>query len=206
MSAAGLWRGPEPLLLASTSATRRTLLENAGLPVETEAAGIDERAIEAQVGSSDPGELAMRLAGEKALAVSRRRPGRFVVGADQTLALEGTLLHRPADAVAAKAQIAQLSGRMHTLHSALAVARDGEVLDRAVDLARLTVRRLSPAQIALYARLAGEARLTLSVGAYQIEGLGVHLFDRLEGDHTTILGLPMLPLLRVLRALGLLAL
>jgi septum formation protein len=206
MSAAGLWRGPEPLLLASTSATRRTLLENAGLPVETEAAGIDERAIEAQAGSADPGELALRLAGEKALAVSRRLPGRFVVGADQTLALDGALLHRPADAGDAKAQIAQLAGRSHTLHSAVAVARDGEVLDRAVDLARLGMRRLSPAQIELYATLAGEARLTQSVGAYQIEGLGVHLFDRIEGDHTTILGLPMLPLLRVLRSLGLLAL
>ena len=206
MSAAPvLWCAPQPLLLASASPIRRMLLENAGLPVETEAAGIEERAVEAALGTADPAELARGLALEKARAVSRRRPGRVVVGADQTLALDGELLHRPATVHAATAQLAGLAGKTHRLHSGVAVVRDGEAVASFVESATLKMRALSGQAIDAYAAIAGPERLTQSVGAYQLEGLGIHLFDTLEGDHTTILGLPLLPLLRVLRDLDLLA-
>ncbi len=205
-AAAGPWRAPQPLLLASTSPVRRMLLESAGLPVETEAAGIDERAVEEILGTADPAALARGLAVEKALAVSRRRPGRIVVGADQILALDGELLHRPATAADAKAQLARLAGKTHRLHSGVAVVRDGEAVASLVEGAQLTMRPLTSRAIDAYAAIAGTERLTQSVGAYQLEGLGIHLFDRVEGDHATILGLPLLPLLRVLRDLDLLAL
>ena len=205
-AAAGPWRAPQPLLLASTSPVRRMLLESAGLPVETEAAGIDERAIEESLGTADSGALARVLAVEKALAVSRRRPGPIVVGADQILALDGELLHRPATVDDAKAQLARLAGRTHRLHSGMAVARDGEAVASLVEGAQLTMRPLTSRAIDAYAAIAGTERLTQSVGAYQLEGLGIHLFDGVEGDHATILGLPLLPLLRVLRDLDLLAL
>ena len=202
----GPWRAPQPLLLASTSPARRMLLESAGLPVETEAAGIDERALEERLRTADPAALARGLAVEKALAVSGRRPGRIVVGADQILALEGELLHRPTTVAEAKAQLARLAGKTHGLHSAVAVARDGEALASLVEGAQLTMRPLTSDAIDAYAAIAGTERLTQSVGAYHIEGIGIHLFDRVEGDHATILGLPLLPLLRVLRDLDLLAL
>ena len=205
-AAAGPWRAPQPLLLASTSPVRRMLLESAGLPVETEAAGIDERAVEETLRTADPAALARGLALEKALAVSRRRPGRIVVGADQILALEGELLHRPATAAEAKAQLARLAGKTHHLHSAVVVARDGEAVASLVEGAQLTMRRLTSHAIDAYAAIAGAERLTQSVGAYQLEGLGIHLFARVEGAHATILGLPLLALLRVLRDLDLLAL
>ena len=200
-----LWRAPRPLLLASASPIRRMLIENAGVPVEAEAAAIDERAVEAGLPTADPAELARCLAVEKALAVSRRRPGRIVVGADQTLALDGELLHRPATVAEATAQLARLAGQTHRLHAGVAVARDGESVASFGEGAQLVMRRLAPDAIDAYAVIAGKERLTQSVGAYQLEGLGIHLFDGVEGDHTTILGLPLLPLLRVLRDLDLLA-
>lgn len=200
-----LWRAPEPLLLASGSSIRRELFERAGLPVETEVPGIDERAVEAALRKADPAELARGLAVEKALAVSRRRPGRIVVGADQTLAVDGELLHRPATVEAAKAQLARLTGKTHRLHSGVAVARDGEAVASFVESAALDMRALAGRAIETYAAIAGPERLTHSVGAYQLEGLGIHLFDTIEGDYTTILGLPLLPLLRLLRDLDLLA-
>jgi septum formation protein len=206
-----LWREAAPLLLASTSATRRTLLEAAGVPVESEAPDVDERAIESGVLTAGMGTLnqplglAKRLAREKALAVSRRHPGRIVVGADQTLACDGKLFHRPADRGAAEAQLVQLAGRIHTLHAGFAVVREGTVLHEGADTARLTMRKLEANQIAAYVDLAGGC-VTASVGAYQVEGLGIHLFERIEGEHSTILGLPLLPLLAALRRLGVMAL
>ena len=202
-----LWRGETPLLLASASAPRRALLEGAGLPVETEASGVDERSVEAAAVAegAGPADVAHRLACAKALAVSRRRPDRVVVGADQTLDCEGEILHKPGDAGAAKAQLARLAGRTHALHSAAALARDGVIVRTFADDARLTMRPLSPAAIERYVALAGE-RVTQGVGAYQVESLGIHLFERIEGDHATILGLPLLPLLAALRDLELLAL
>jgi septum formation protein len=200
-----LWRGAAPLLLASTSAARKMLLESAGLRVETEAPGVDERAVEAAAVASGPGEMARRLAGEKALAVSRRRPDRIVIGADQTLACHGQLLHKPADRAAARAQLATLSGRAHVLHAAFAVVEGCAIAHDHIAEARMTMRELSEEAIERYLDLAGEAAVR-SVGAYQAEGLGIHLFERIEGDHSTILGLPLLPLLAALRKMKLLAL
>lgn len=201
-SAPSIWRGSKPLLLASTSSTRRALLEGAGLPVETEAPGVDERAVEtaALAEGAGPAEVARRLACAKALAVSRRRPDRIVVGADQTLDCEGELFHKPADAAAACAQLARLAGRAHHLHAAAALARNGALLGDVVQGAHLVMRSLSPSAIERYVALAGNG-VAHSVGAYQIEGIGIHLFQRIEGDHPTILGLPLLPLLGTLRDL-----
>ena len=199
-----LWRGGAPLLLASTSPTRLALLRAVGLHPDTEAPGVDERAVEAGLEGSDPATLAARLAETKALAVSARRPGRVVVGADQVLACEGRLFHKPADEGEARAQIAALAGRSHGLHTAAAIAQDGVLLRAVRDEARLGMRPLDAAEIARYVALAGPGA-TASVGGYQVEGLGMHLFERIEGDHATILGLPLLPLLAALRDLDLLA-
>jgi len=181
------------------------LLGNAGIAFEAIPADIDERAVQEASGFSAPSEIAALLAREKALVVSRARPGRFVVGADQTLALEKHFFTKPADRAQAFAQLRMLAGRSHELHSALAVARDGNILFEDVAIARLSMRPLSETEIAAYLDEAGEAAVTSSVGAYQLEDLGVHLFERIEGDHFTILGLPLLPLLDFLRSQHLLA-
>jgi septum formation protein len=201
-----LWRGTDPLILASQSRARKMLLANAGIAFEAIPADIDERAVQETSRLSAPGEIAALLAREKALVVSRARPGRFVVGADQTLALEKRLFTKPDDRAQAFAQLHMLAGRSHELHSAVAVARDGKILFESIAVARLTMRRISEAEIATYLDEAGETVVTSSVGAYQLEGLGVHLFERIEGDHFTILGLPLLPLLDFLRSQHLLAL
>lgn len=200
-----LWRGAAPLVLASKSPARGMLLESAGLPFETRVADIDERAIEdaARAGGAGPVEVASLLAAEKARTVARSLPGRLVIGADQTLALDEDALHKPADRQAARAQLQRLSGRVHALHSAVAVARDGMVLFEMVQAARLTMRPLDDAVIEAYLDAAGALVLT-SVGGYQLEGLGIHLFERVEGDHATILGLPLLALLAFLRREGVL--
>jgi septum formation protein len=155
-------------------------------------------------GFSAPGEVAGLLAREKALSVSMRQPDKFVIGADQTLALETRLFSKPAGRTQAAEQLRALAGRSHTLHSAVAVARDGKILFETVTVAQMTMRQLNAAEIDAYLDEAGEA-VTSSVGAYQLEGLGVHLFERIEGDHFTILGLPLLPLLAFLRSERLLA-
>jgi septum formation protein len=202
---ASLWIGP-PLLLASTSATRRQLVEAAGLKAETEAPDVDERAVEAAAAAAQlsPAELAARLAREKACAVSRRRPDRLVLGADQVLALDGRVFHKPADLQGAEAHLEALAGRTHELHSAAVLALDGSPIDNLVETARMTMRPLSRDAIRRYLAAAGDRALA-SVGAYQLEGLGMHLFDAIDGDHSTILGLPMLPLLAALRRRGCLA-
>ena len=200
--ASRLWLHDTPLLLASTSATRRMLLEGAGLPVETQAPGIDERAVEAAAGAIQPAGLAAGLAQAKAAAVATRMPGRIVIGADQVLELDGAVLHKPADEEDARAHLARLAGRTHALHTAVALAEGGAVVESIVDTARLTMRPLSPEAIATYVAMAGKAVVTASVGAYQLEAPGIHLFETVEGDHTTILGLPMIPLLALLRERG----
>jgi septum formation protein len=199
-----LWRGQFPLILASQSRARQTLLRNAGIAYEVAAADIDERAVQQGSGLSAPGEVAALLAREKALAVSSGRPERYVVGADQTLALGAQLFSKPAGGAQAAEQLRALAGRSHELHSAVAVARDGKILFEAVAIARMTMRRLQEAEIEAYLTAAGAA-VTTSVGAYQLEGLGAHLFERIEGDHFTILGLPLLQLLSFLRRERLLA-
>jgi septum formation protein len=199
-----LWRGTFPLILASQSRARQTLLSNAGIDFEAIAADIDERAAQQASGLSAPGDIAALLARQKARSVSVRLSGRFVIGADQTLALGEQLFSKPAGRAQAAEQFRALAGRSHELHSAVAVARDGKILFTDVTIARMTMRPLGAAEIEAYLDAAGEA-VASSVGAYQLEGLGVHLFERIEGDHFTILGLPLLPLLAFLRSEGLLA-
>jgi septum formation protein len=194
-----LWRGKHPLVLASQSPTRQALLANAGIDFEAVPAEIDERAVQQASGLSAPGDIAALLAREKALSVSSRQPGKYVIGADQTLAQGERLFSKPAGRSQAAEQLCALAGRIHQLHSAVAVARDGTILFEAVAIAAMTMRRLGEAEIDVYLDQAGEA-VTSSVGAYQLEGLGVHLFERIEGDHFTILGLPLLPLLAFLRS------
>jgi nucleoside triphosphate pyrophosphatase len=193
-----LWRGEHPLILASQSRARQMLLANAGIDFAAVPADIDERSLQQGSGLSAPGDIAAFLAREKALWVSARRRESFVVGADQTLALEKRLFSKPAGRAGAKEQLRALAGRSHELHSAVAVARAGEILFESRAVARMTMRPLSEAAIDGYLDEAGEA-VTSSVGAYQLEGLGIHLFERIEGDHFTILGLPLLPLLAFLR-------
>ena len=194
-----LWRGKTPLMLASQSRARQALLANAGIGFEVVTTEIDERAVQQASGLSAPGEIASLLAREKALSVSARQPGKFVIGADQTLALGERLFSKPAGRAQAAEQLRALAGQRHELHSAVAVARDGKILFEAVAIAGMTMRRLGEAEIDVYLDEAGDA-VTSSVGAYQLEGLGVHLFERTEGDHFTILGLPLLPLLAFLRS------
>jgi septum formation protein len=194
-----LWRGKYPLILASQSRARHALLANAGIDFEAVPADIDEREIQQASGLSTPGDIAALLARRKALSVSLRQPDRFVVGADQTLARGARLFAKPAGRAQAAEQLRALAGGSHELHSAVAVARDGEILFEGVFIARMTMRQLGEPEIVAYLDAAGEA-VTASVGAYQLEGLGVHLFERVEGDHFTILGLPLLPLLAFLRS------
>jgi septum formation protein len=199
-----VWRGAKPLILASQSPARHALLANAGIAFEAIPAEIDERAIQLASGLSSPSEIAALLAREKAVSVSLRHPGQFVVGADQTLALGERLFSKPGGRAQAAGQLQALAGRTHELHSAVAVARDGETLFADVAIARMTMRPLDDAAISAYLDAAGAA-VTTSVGAYQLEGFGVHVFERIEGDHFTILGLPLLPLLKFLRSERLLA-
>jgi septum formation protein len=199
-----LWLSAEPLVLASKSAIRRIMLEEAGLPVEVDPADVDERALEARAGIAQPAEAAQLLAREKARVVSARAGRRFVVGADQTLALGDRRFTKPTGRPSARDQLRALSGKTHELHSAVAVARDGRVVFSHVDVARLTMRSLSDRFLDLYLDAAGAA-VTQSVGAYQIERLGVQLFERIEGDHFTIMGLPLFALLSFLRREGCLA-
>jgi septum formation protein len=194
-----LWRGKYPLILASQSRARQMLLANAGISFESVPAGIDERAIQQNSGLSSPRDIAALLAREKSLFVSARRPGPYVVGADQTLALGTRLFSKPDSRAQAAEQLRVLAGRSHELYSAVAVVRDGKILFEAVAIAHMTMRPLSEAEIVAYLDEAG-AEVTSTVGAYQLEGLGVHLFERIEGDHFTILGLPLLPLLAFLRS------
>ena len=194
-----LWRGKDPLILASQSRARQMLLANAGIGFQAVPADIDERAVQQASGLAAPGDIAALLAREKALWVSSRHPGKHVVGADQTLALGDRLFSKPAGREQAAEQLRALAGHAHELHSAVAVARDGKILFAETAIARMSMRPLSEAEIKVYLDAAGEA-VTSSVGAYQLEGLGVHLFDRIEGDHFTVLGLPLLPLLAFLRS------
>jgi septum formation protein len=194
-----LWRGKHPLVLASQSLTRQALLANAGIDFEAVAADLDERAVQQASGLLAPGDIAALLAREKALSVSSRQPGKYVIGADQTLAQGERLFSKPAGRPQAAEQLRALAGRSHELHSAVAVARDGKILFEAIAIAGMTMRRLGEAEIDVYLDQAGEA-VRSSVGAYQLEGLGVNLFERIEGDHFTILGLPLLPLLAFLRS------
>lgn len=198
-----LWLDEQPLLLASGSAVRRMLLEAAGIPVEVRPTSIDERAIEARANLSTAADVAALLAREKALAGSIARAGRLVLGADQTLALDTRRFSKPADRNSAREQLLALRGHTHELQSAIAVVRDGKILFEHIAAARLTMRDFSDQFLDNYLNKIGSAA-TASVGGYQLEGAGVQLFDKIEGDHSTILGLPLLPLLAWLRRQGML--
>ena len=201
-----LWLLPRPLVLASKSQARRALLAAAGIPFEGIDAEVDERKVEAPLrnGGSEPGlagAIAARLAREKAMTVSAAQAERLVLGADQTLSLGTEILTKPVDREAAKQQLLSMSGKVHTLHAALCLVRDGEVVAEACAEAHLTCRPYTADFIECYLGYAGDSVLQ-SVGAYAVEGLGIHLFDAVEGEHSTILGLPMLPLLKLLRDHG----
>lgn len=206
MKGTSLWRGVEPLVLASGSPFRLALLASAGIPAEAVKPAIDERAVEASVRDrgAGPEQVAGVLAESKAQSVSARFPGRFVLGCDQTLALGPQAFHKPEGREGARRHLRTLSGRTHHLHSGLALVQDGRVIWAEVTSASMTMRVLSDEMIENYLEAAGETILQ-SVGAYQLEALGIHLFEHFEGDQSTIVGLPLLPLLEALRQEGLVA-
>ncbi len=202
-TAESFWRDSAPLALASKSAGRRLVLEQAGLPFTIHPADLDERRIEAEVLSAGggPDGVVLRLAAEKARAVSRQLPGRLVLGADQAASCAGAIFGKPETREKAAAQLRRLSGRTHRLHSAVALARDGAILFETVRHADIEMRELSEEFIATYLDAMGDTVLT-TAGAYQVEGLGAHLFASVQGDHWTIIGLPLLPVLEALRRAG----
>jgi septum formation protein len=191
------------VILASGSRTRRAVLEAAGLEFEMVPSGVDERAIReallADDGPIDPADLAEVLARAKAEEVSRRNPDALVIGADQVLAFEGETLDKAADLDAAREVLLRLRGRTHQLHSAIALAERGDAAWTFVDTAHMTMRRFSIEFLGQYLARVGANALE-PVGAYHIEGLGIQLFERIDGDHFTILGVPLLPLLAELRS------
>lgn len=188
------------LILASASKHRAALLHNAGLVFNQMPSGLDERSIEAPLEEADvpPGDRAEILAEAKAVDVSESNPGALVLGCDQILSLDDTVLHKVADMEAARRRLLALSGKTHFLHSSAVLVRDGQTLWRHVTPCAMTMRSLSPNYIGRYLAQTGQQVLS-SVGAYQIEGQGVHLFSRIEGDFFSIVGLPMLPVLEALR-------
>ena len=196
-----LWLAHEPLVLASKSEIRHAILRHACVPIETQAADIDERAIEQSSTGRDAGEIAALLAREKARAVAARFPSRLVLGADQTLALGNRRFSKPSDRAGPRNQLEALRGRTHELHSAIALAQGSSILWEHRELARLTMRAFSDQFLEAYLDAAGPA-LTASVGGYQLERLGIHLFERIEGDHFVILGLPLMALLQYFRQAG----
>lgn len=196
-----LWIAPKPLVLASKSEVRRKILASAGVPIESRPAPIDERAIEARSQVHDAAEVARVLAGAKAHTVAAQMPARIVLGADQTLTLGNRRFSKPGDRAAAREQLLALRGTTHRLHSALTVVRDGEVLFDHSDTAELTMRTFSDRFLESYLDAVGDGAFA-SVGGYQIESAGIHLFERISGDYFTILGLPLLPLLAFLRRSG----
>jgi septum formation protein len=199
-----LQAGRPPLILASTSEIRARLLEAAGLAFIVEPPGLDESTMRQAVSGGnvlDPNDVAEVLARAKAEAVSDIAANAFVIGADQVLAEGDRILTKPDSMETARAQLLDLRGKTHTLHTAVALARNGETVFAHPETATLAMRKLSPEFIGHYLAAVGEAALA-SVGAYQLEGLGAQLFDKVEGDYFSILGLPLLPLLAALREHG----
>ena len=195
----------EVIVLASASATRRAMLERAGLVVEIDSPRTDEDKIKRSMRARgfDAAAMAEALAEQKARGVARRHAGTLVLGADQILECDGKSFDKPNDLDTARNQLHELSARQHELVSAACIVQDGERLWHVVDRARLWIRPLGEEFIEGYLRAIGDAAFT-GPGSYQVEGLGAQLFQRVEGDHFTILGLPLLPLLDFLRARGVL--
>ncbi|MFT4003551.1 MAG: Maf-like protein [Rhizobium sp.] len=192
-----------PLILASSSPFRRMLMENAGLHFQAIAADIDERAVEAPLerDGASPDAVALVLAKAKAKDVSDRFPDALVIGSDQTMSLGSQVFHKPKSMADAENHLRTLSGKTHRLNSAIALARSGEIVWEHVSHADLTVRELPADFIPRHLSRVGEKAMS-SVGAYQLEGEGIQLFSKIDGDYFTIVGLPMLPLLEKLRELG----
>jgi septum formation protein len=195
-----------PVVLASASAVRLTLLQAAGVPVIADAAAIDETEVKDSLRGAHAAAatIAETLAELKALHVSRRHPGSLVVGSDQVLECDDTIFDKPADLSEARRQLLALCGRRHRLLSAVVLVRDGQRLWHHVGRAELQMREFSERFLEDYLRSVGNAGLS-SVGGYQLEGLGAQLFASTDGDYFTILGLPLLPLLDILREHGALA-
>ncbi len=188
------------LILASASASRRGLLQAAGLTFEVRPSGIDEAQVK-QSADQDAIATALRLADLKAQAVARKEPDALVIGADQILVCDGVWFDKPADAEAAANQLRMLRGRTHELATAVVCYAKGTRVWQYTDVPRLTMRHFSEEFLRAYLDAEGEA-VTSSVGAYRLEGLGSHLFTSVAGDHATVLGLPLLPLLAFLRGTG----
>ena len=198
-----LWIAARPLVLASQSVARRRLLVDAGITPIVVAADLDERAISQPLydKGAAPGDVARHLAEAKVAAVSATRPDDLVLAADQVLDCDGHILNKPADRADAAAQLMMLAGRAHRLHSAFCLMRAGSMRAQGVCVAELVMRPFDRDFVDLYLTSSGDGVLG-SVGAYQLEGLGVHLFERIDGDFATILGLPLVPVLAALRREG----
>lgn len=192
----------ERLILASKSAARRAILTNAGVPFAVQVADVDEDALKTP--GVDPVELAVELARAKALAVSRHDANAWVLGADQTLSFDGGLVSKAPTLDAARARLAAMRGRSHQLHSGAALARNGQVVWSGVDTVEMKMRDFSDAFLDAYLATEGEALLSC-VGSYRLEGLGSQLFEAVEGDYFTVLGLPLWPVLAELRRAGVIA-
>ena len=193
------------IVLASASATRARMLKEAGISFEVAASELDEAPIKARLhaAGAGPREVAEHLAEAKALAIAAE-PEALVIGADQTLDLDGVLLDKAADVNAARARLERLRGRAHRLHTAAAIARGGEVIWRCTSSPTLTLRPFSDGFLDRYLACCGEAAI-YSLGCYHLEGMGAQLFDRVEGDYFAVLGLPLIELLAVLREHGTIA-
>lgn len=190
----------KPVILASTSAIRRTILTSAGVGFDPVPPGVDEDAVKQAMRGASAAALSLELAKKKALAVSGVRPG-LVIGADQVLAFEGAIWDKARDMAEAEARLRELRGRTHELVGGVALAEGDRVLWTHSETSRLTVRVFSDEFLKRYLREAGEVVLS-SVGCYQLEGLGAQLFERIDGDYFAVLGMPLLPLLQALRAHG----
>jgi len=199
-----LWLSTDSLILASRSTVRQDMLRAVGIPFAARDSGIDERALESGFSHLDPAAIAEQLAIAKAQAVSKNHPDRYVLGADQTLALGTMRLSKPKHRDAAGEHLRLMSANTHQLHAGFALVRGGLIRASGVQTAQLTMRDLSEDFIDAYLEAAGENILS-SVGAYQIEKLGLHLFAHIAGDHFTIMGLPLLDVLEALRREGLIA-
>lgn len=192
------------LVLASTSRIRGELLTKAGLAFDAVPPEVDEIELKKASRGLAPGDLALSLAAAKAVSVANRMPDALVIGADQVLNFEGRAFDKPESQEAARRQLLDLRGRSHVLETALCCARGSAVVWRYVDQATLTMRAFTDGFLDDYLRQMGP-EVSTSVGAYKLEGLGAQLFDTIEGDYFTILGLPLLPLLDFLRRQGALA-
>lgn len=193
----------EPLILASKSAARQTMLTNAGVSFSVRVADVNEDAVKATHDPADAAGLAVDLARVKALAVSRHDPDAWVLGADQTLAFQGGLVSKAGSLAEARGRLTAMRGRLHHLHSGAALARNGQIVWSGVDTATMRVRDFSDAFLDAYLAAEGEGLLAC-VGSYRLEGMGSQLFETVEGDYFTVLGLPLWPVLAELRRAGVL--